>query len=131
MAKRERPLSPFMHYRWQYTNTLSILHRLTGLFLAIGLIALVCWLVALAGGPEQYAGTQSALASPLGTLALVAWSLSFFYHFLNGIRHLFWDAGHGFELKVARQTGWATFIGAIVLTAIFWTVLAVQLGGAA
>jgi succinate dehydrogenase / fumarate reductase cytochrome b subunit len=131
MAKRERPLSPFMHYRWQYTNTLSILHRLTGLFLAVGLVALVCWLVALAGGPEQYAGTQAALSSPLGTLALVAWSLSFFYHFLNGIRHLFWDAGHGFELKVARQTGWATFIGAIVLTAIFWTVLAVQLGGAA
>jgi succinate dehydrogenase / fumarate reductase, cytochrome b subunit len=131
MAKRERPLSPFMHYRWQYTNTLSILHRLTGIFLAFGLIALVYWLVALASGPEQYAAAAAVLASPLGTLALIAWSLSFFYHFLNGIRHLFWDAGHGFELKVARQTGWATFIGAIVLTAIFWTVLALQMGGAA
>jgi succinate dehydrogenase / fumarate reductase cytochrome b subunit len=131
MAKRERPLSPFMHYRWQYTNTLSILHRLTGLFLAFGLVALVYWLVALAGGPEQYATAAALLSSPLGSLALVAWSLSFFYHFLNGIRHLFWDAGHGFELKVARQSGWATFIGAIVLTAIFWTVLAVQMGGAA
>ena len=131
MAKRERPLSPFMHYRWQYTNTLSILHRLTGLFLAFGLIALVYWLVALASGPEQYADAAAVLASPLGNLALVAWSLSFFYHFLNGIRHLFWDAGHGFELKVARQTGWATFIGAIVLAAIFWTALAVQMGGAA
>ncbi len=131
MAKRERPLSPFMHYRWQYTNTLSILHRLTGIFLAFGLIALVYWLVALAGGPEPYAEAAAVLSSPLGTLALIAWSLSFFYHFLNGIRHLFWDAGHGFELKVARQSGWATFIGAIVLTALFWTVLAVQMGGAA
>jgi succinate dehydrogenase / fumarate reductase, cytochrome b subunit len=131
MAKRERPLSPFMHYRWQYTNTLSILHRLTGIFLAFGLIALVYWLAALAAGPEPYADAAAVLSSPLGNLALVAWSLSFFYHFLNGIRHLFWDAGHGFELKVARQTGWATFIGAIVLTAIFWTVLAVQMGGAA
>jgi succinate dehydrogenase / fumarate reductase, cytochrome b subunit len=131
MAKRERPLSPFMHYRWQYTNTLSILHRLTGLFLAFGLIALVYWLVALAGGPEPYADAEAVLSTPLATLALIAWSLSFFYHFLNGIRHLFWDAGHGFELKVARQSGWAAFIGAIVLTALFWTVLAVQMGGAA
>jgi len=131
MAKRERPLSPFMYYRWQYTNTLSILHRLTGLFLAFGLVALVYWLGALAAGPEIYGQAQAVLASPLGTLILIAWSLSFFYHFLNGIRHLFWDVGYGFELKVARTTGWAAFIGALVLTALFWVVLAVQMGGAA
>ncbi len=131
MAKRERPLSPFMHYRWQYTNTLSILHRLTGLFLAFGLIALVYWLAALAAGPDSYASAQEVLSTPLAGLALVAWSLSFFYHFLNGIRHLFWDAGHGFDLKVAQSSGWAVFIGSLVLTILFWLVLALQIGGAA
>jgi succinate dehydrogenase / fumarate reductase cytochrome b subunit len=131
MAKRERPLSPFMHYRWQYTNTLSILHRLTGLFLAFGLIALVYWLAALAAGPDSYASALALLSTPLAGLALVAWSLSFFYHFLNGIRHLFWDAGHGFDLKVARSSGWAVFIGSLVLTVLFWVVLALQTGGAA
>lgn len=120
MAKRERPLSPFMHYRWQYTNTLSILHRLTGLFLAFGLIALVYWLAALAGGPEQYADAAAVLSSPLGNLALVAWSLSFFYHFLNGIRHLFWDAGHGFEIRRSNMTGMLAVATACVLTLLFW-----------
>jgi succinate dehydrogenase / fumarate reductase, cytochrome b subunit len=131
MAKRERPLSPFMNYRWQYTNTLSILHRLTGIFLAFGLVALVYWLAALAAGPERYSQAQAVLVSPLGSLALVAWSLSFFYHFLNGIRHLFWDVGYGFELKVARASGWAAFIGALVLTAVFWIVIALKVGGGA
>ena len=120
-----------MNYRWQYTNTLSILHRLTGLFLTIGLIAFVYWLAALAAGPESYTRAQAVLSSPIGMLTLIAWSLSFFFHFLNGIRHLFWDVGYGFELKVARKTGWAAFIGAIVLTVLFWGAMAVQMGGAA
>ncbi len=66
MAQRARPLSPFMHYRWQYTNTLSILHRITGVLLSLGFLLLVYWLAAAAAGPERYAAARDTLASPLG-----------------------------------------------------------------
>lgn len=131
MATRERPLSPFLTYRWQYTNTLSILNRLTGLILSLGLIPLVYWVVAAASGPEAYAKALEVLGSPLATFIMVGASFSFFYHLLNGIRHLAWDLGYGFDLRVARATGWATFIGALVLTAVCWALLAQAMGGAA
>ncbi len=131
MAKRERPLSPFMSYRWQYTMALSILHRITGVFLSIGLVALVYWLAELAAGPASYASAVTLLTSPIAQLALIAWSLSFFYHFLNGIRHLFWDAGYGFDLKTARTSGWTVFVAALVFTAVFWALIAMRLGSVA
>lgn len=115
-----RPLSPFMSYRWQYSNTLSILHRLTGLALSIGLLVLVYWLVAAAYGGATYERALAALASPFGRFVLVGLSFCFFYHLLNGVRHLVWDAGYGFEKKVARISGWLTFLGGIALTAFFW-----------
>jgi succinate dehydrogenase / fumarate reductase cytochrome b subunit len=131
MATRERPISPFFTYRWQYTNTLSILHRFTGIALSIGLIPLVYWLVAAASGPEAYADALDVLGSPIATFILVAFTFSFFYHLLNGIRHLVWDLGYGFDLGVARASGWAVFIGSLVLTALSWAALARVLGGAA
>jgi succinate dehydrogenase / fumarate reductase cytochrome b subunit len=78
MAQRERPLSPFLHYRWQYTNTLSILHRITGVLLSLGFFILVYWLAAAAGGPERYAEARSVLGSPPLQLVMLgaafAWS---------------------------------------------------------
>lgn len=127
--KFERPLSPFMMYRWQYTNTLSILHRATGCALTVGLLLFVYWLVAVASGPEAYEKAQSVFAHPLTRVLLVGFSFAFFYHLLNGIRHLVWDAGLGFEKPTARASGWLVFLGAIVLTAIFWVLVAT--GGAA
>jgi len=121
--KYERPLSPFMMYRWQYTNTLSILHRATGCALSVGLLLFVYWLVAAASGPEAYASAQAVFASPLTKTALVGFSFAFFYHLLNGVRHLAWDTGHGFEKKKARTSGWVAFLGAVALTALFWFVL--------
>jgi succinate dehydrogenase / fumarate reductase cytochrome b subunit len=129
MATRERPLSPFLTYRWQYTNTLSILNRLTGIVLSVGIIPLIYWLVAAASGPESYAAAVDVLSSPLATFIMVGFSFSFFYHLLNGIRHIVWDFGYGFDLRVARASGWACFIGSLVLTAITWAVLANVLGG--
>jgi len=131
MAQRERPLSPFMNYRWQYTNTLSILHRVTGILLTAGFFVLVYWLAAAAAGPERYSRAVAVLGSPLLQIVLVGTLFSFCYHLLNGIRHLFWDAGVGFELRVARKTGWAAAIGAIVLTVVLWFVLGAALGGGA
>jgi succinate dehydrogenase / fumarate reductase, cytochrome b subunit len=119
-TKHPRPLSPFMSYRWQYSNTLSILHRITGCALSAGLLLLVYWLTAAASSAETYAQAQRCFAHPVLRITLVGLSFAFFYHLLNGARHLVWDAGHGFEKKTARLSGWLAFLGAVLLTAFFW-----------
>jgi succinate dehydrogenase / fumarate reductase, cytochrome b subunit len=131
MAQRARPLSPFMHYRWQYTNTLSILHRITGVLLSFGFLLLVYWMAAAAAGPERYAAALDTLASPLAQLVLFGVTFSFCYHLLNGVRHLFFDMGHGFELKTARASGWAVAIGALLLGLVVWFAVRAGLGGGA
>ena len=120
MDRAERPLSPHVFiYRWQITNTLSILHRATGVALSIGLLVLTWWLVSLASGPENYAATQDVLSAAWFRLPLIGWIFCFFYHFGNGIRHLFWDAGYGFEHHQIRLSGWLVVAFAIVATLIF------------
>ncbi len=131
MAQRERPLSPFLHYRWQYTNTLSILHRITGVLLSLGFFILVYWLAAAAGGPESYAEARSCLGSPLMQLVMFGAAFAFCYHLCNGIRHLFFDMGYGFELKTARTSGWFTAGAAVVLALVVWAILRGSLGGGA
>jgi succinate dehydrogenase / fumarate reductase cytochrome b subunit len=117
MPARGRPTSPHLGiYRWQIGNTLSILHRLTGAALAVGLIALSYWFVSLAGGPDSYAAAVRLLASPLGLVVLLGWTFSFLFHLLNGVRHLFWDAGKGFERTQRHVSGWFAVLGAIALT---------------
>ena len=131
MAQRARPLSPFMHYRWQYTNTLSILHRITGVLLSAGFLLLVYWLAAAAAGAGRYAAALQALGSPLAQLVLFGVTFSFCYHLLNGVRHLFFDMGRGFELATARKSGWAVAIGALVLGFAVWLAVRAGLGGGA
>lgn len=121
--KFERPLSPFMMYRWQYTNTLSILHRVTGIGLSIGMLLFVYWLVAAASGPAAYAKAQTVFAHPVTRILLVGFSFAFFYHLLNGVRHLVWDTGHGFDKAQARTSGYLVFLGGVVLTAFLWFLL--------
>ena len=119
----ERPLSPFMFpawYRFQIGSALSILHRLTGIALAIGSILLAWWLVAVAAGGDIFAATHAFLASPIGVLLLLAWSVAFFYHLCNGVRHLAWDAGRGFELRNANRSGYAVLAATVVLTILAW-----------
>ena len=116
-----RPLSPHLQiYRPQWTSVLSILHRITGVLLSAGTVLVAAWLVALASGPEAYAATTGFLSAPLVVAVLVGWTLALFYHLLNGIRHLFWDAGMMLELGPARASGIAVVIGAFVLTAVVW-----------
>ena len=119
----ERPLSPFMFptwYRFQITSALSILHRLTGIGLAVGTILLAWWLVAVAAGGELFARTHAFIASPVGTLLLFLWSIAFFYHLCNGIRHLAWDAGHGFQLRSAYRSGYLVLAATALLTELTW-----------
>ena len=119
----ERPLSPFMFpkwYRFQITSALSILHRLTGIALAVGSILLAWWIVAVAAGDQVFAATHAFLASPIGVLLLFLWSVAFFYHLCNGIRHLAWDVGYGFELRNAHVGGYAVLAATVVLTVLVW-----------
>lgn len=129
MAVGKRPLSPHLQiYRPQLTSVLSISHRLTGVVLAVSLALLVYWLAALATGDAAYAAALSLLGAwPVRLLLFVA-SFAFFYHLANGIRHLFWDAGRGFEIPQVYASGWAVVIAASALTLSAWAVL--LLGGA-
>jgi succinate dehydrogenase / fumarate reductase cytochrome b subunit len=94
-----RPLSPHLQvYKPQLTSVLSILHRITGAVLAVGTLLVTYWLSALAGGPETFASANAILGSVLGKIVLFFWSWALFYHLANGIRHLIWDTGVGFDL---------------------------------
>jgi succinate dehydrogenase / fumarate reductase cytochrome b subunit len=121
MTSANRPLSPHLQvYRVQLTSGLSILHRLTGIALSLGAVALVLWLLAAAGGPKDFAVAQACAGGWIGRLALFGWTFCFFYHLANGIRHLAWDAGYGFTLKVLYASGWTVVAAAVALTLIAW-----------
>ena len=127
--QKERPLSPHLQvYRPQMTSMLTIMHRGTGVFLALGTPLLVYWLVKLAAGPLAYAELQQSLSHWFPQLILVGWSFALFYHLANGIRHLFWDIGKGFELEDLHRSGYMVLTTAVVLTTI--TVFFALNGGA-
>jgi succinate dehydrogenase / fumarate reductase cytochrome b subunit len=125
-------LSPHLQiYRWQYTMTLSILHRATGIALSVGLLLLIGWLVAVASGAESYEHAKSVFAHPVIKVLLFAFSFSFFYHLANGVRHLVWDMGYGLERHSARTSGWVAFLAAVAVTVVFWVLVFSRFMGAA
>lgn len=122
-AAPARPLSPFMlgqYYRFQLTSVLSFAHRITGLGLTLGAFLLAGWLAALAAGAQPYAAIAKHLTAWYGVAGLFAWSWALLYHLCNGIRHLFWDAGKGFDIPVAYKSGYAVVLASLVLTAAAW-----------
>jgi succinate dehydrogenase / fumarate reductase, cytochrome b subunit len=122
MTVSNRPLSPHLQiYRWPINMTTSILHRASGVALAAGTLLLVWWIAALAHGPASFDLMQHALASFLGRLVLFGWTWSLFFHLSNGIRHLVWDVGGGFEIKTARRTAWLVLAASVVLTLVAWS----------
>ncbi len=124
MSNTERPLSPHLSiYRWPITMTLSILHRATGVAMTAGLVLLTAWLVNAAAGAVEYEQFAAAMSTLVGRLVLIGWSFAFFYHLANGIRHLVWDTGRGFEKHQANASAWFVIIAAILITGGFWTVL--------
>lgn len=117
--KHPSPLSPHLQvYKLQLTSFLSILHRGTGIFLSMGFFVLVGWLIAMAGGEDSFQQYVNIFLNPLGSLMLVGWCFSFFYHLLNGIRHLFWDFGYGFQIKSVYKSGILVFILALTCTGV-------------
>jgi succinate dehydrogenase / fumarate reductase, cytochrome b subunit len=121
-----RPLSPFLTvYRWPVTMATSIVHRMTGVGLAGGLLLLAAWLWAASNGPESYEEFCDYATTPLGQLFLFGFTWALAYHLVNGIRHLAWDLGYGFAVKTANRTGLLVFALSLVLSggafAIAWS----------
>ncbi len=121
MNNRDRPLSPHLSvYRWPITMTVSILHRMTGAGLSLGFAVLALWLMSAASGSESYGEINGFLQSGLGRLLLIGWSFAFFFHLSNGVRHLFWDVGRGFEKSQANASAWFVVVLTVALTLAFW-----------
>lgn len=123
MSMRERPLSPHLSvYRRQITMLMSISHRATGVALAVGALALVAWLLALASGPAAYARWQALAGSLPGQAIQFLMSLALVYHLLNGLRHLLWDTGRAMDIPGVYRTGYVVLALTVVLTAALWAV---------
>lgn len=120
-----RPISPFMlgsAYQFQMSSATSILHRITGVGLGLGTLLFTAWLVAAASGDSAFSVMQAILGSPIGLLILFLFTLALFYHFCNGIRHLAWDVGKGFELPAMHRSGALVIAASLVLTVAFWVI---------
>lgn len=118
---RNRPLSPHLQiYKWQFTMLSSILHRASGIILAGGLVAIISGFIFIAMGQENFQLLQYFGGTVIGKIGLFILTLAYSYHFCNGLRHLAWDAGWGFELSTAEQTAKLVALGSIIMTiAIF------------
>ena len=131
MSSQNRPLSPHLQvYKPQLTSVLSILHRLTGVALAIGSVLLIYWLTAAASGAGAFETARSLFGSFIGRLLLFGWTFALFYHLCNGIRHLFWDIGLGFELETVQRSGIVVIAASVALTLAAWVMGYSMMGGA-
>jgi len=123
MSSNNRPLSPHLDvYKLPLSALLSIVHRGTGAFLSVGSIALVCWLMALAEGPESFASAQAFFGSFFGILILFGWTFALFFHLANGIRHLVWDAGYCFDKEAVSKSSLVVLGASGFLTVLVWIV---------
>ena len=129
MNRNKQPLSPHLSiYRWQVTNTLSMLHRLSGLLLFLAALDFAVWLGSIALGSDSYNYVKEIYSSNLLMLIWLLVSLSFFYHLFNGIRHLSWDIGKGFEESQVKWTGAFVFLFSMMVTGLFWYLLLEKYG---
>ncbi len=130
MAGRAKPLSPHLQiYRLPLNAILSITHRITGVILALGAVVVVAMLVAAASGSQAFGAMYALGANWLGQIVLFGFTLALYYHMSAGVRHLFWDAGYGYELETARRSSQAIIAVAVVLTLATWAVAYSVSGG--
>ncbi len=131
MADTRRPLSPHLQiYKWQVQMVSSILHRATGIALAVGTLLVLWGLLALAAGESHFDQFKACIGSPIGIILLIGWSWSLFYHLCNGIRHLVQDTGAGYAIPQFVRSSWLSLIASIVLVVIVWAWV-LSTGGAA
>lgn len=131
MANHDRPLSPHLGvYRWQISNSLSILHRMTGVALFSGAFLFVIWLLSALGGEACYTMFMDIICSWFGMLVVLGYTFCFYYHLCNGIRHLAWDIGKGYEKDTAVKTGIVVLITSTALTLASAFIVWNSMGGA-
>ena len=123
MEEKNNPLSPHLQiYKWQISSLLSITHRIVGV-LNILAITLICfWILYLLLGAESYQAINIFFKSFFGKFLIVGLCWTFSFHILNEIRHLFWDLGYGFDLKISKITGVLTLLGSFVFTILFYLI---------
>ena len=123
MSTRKHPTSPHLQiYRLPLTALLSITHRITGVILALGSLILVWILAAAANSAAYYEAMLLHLQSWYGKLFLIGFVFALYLHFCNGLRHLFWDAGYGFEIDTADLTAKLAIAVAVILTVATWAI---------
>ena len=119
--ENNNPLSPHLQiYKWQISSLLSITHRIVGVINFFATILICLWAVLIIFGESNYLFISFVLSSSFGKFLVISLCWTFSFHILNELRHLFWDAGFGFDLKVAKITGILTLIGSFVLTIVFY-----------
>ena len=118
----DRPLSPFMTYRWTLTMAMSIVHRITGIALYFGTILMAWWLIATASGPGAYAQVQAFTSRWIGRVIVSGYTWALLHHLLGGARHLIWDLGYGFGKVERERLTLAALAASITLTIVLWIV---------
>ena len=123
MQHNKNPLSPHLQiYKWQISSLLSITHRIVGMINILAITLICIWTLSLLVGENSYEITKLFLKSSFGKFIIISLCWTFSFHILNEIRHLIWDAGYGFDLKVAKITGVLVFFGSFVLTILFYII---------
>ena len=117
----KNPLSPHLQiYRWHLSMILSITHRIIGVANSVAVILICLWTISLLFGEENYENIKILFQSFFGKLLIISLSWSFSFHILSEIRHLIWDLGYGFDLKISKITGVITIIGSLTLTILIY-----------
>ena len=120
--ENNNPLSPHLQiYKWQISSLLSITHRIVGVINFFAIVLICIWAIMLVFGENSYSILNTILNSGFGKFLTISLCWTFSFHILNELRHLIWDAGYGFDLKISKITGIIAFIGSFVLTILFYT----------
>ena len=123
MQEKNKPLSPHLQiYKWQISSLLSITHRIVGVINILAISAICFWSLFLLLGAENYKVLNNFFNSFFGKFIAVGLCWTFSFHILNELRHLFWDMGYGFDLKISRITGVLALVGSFVLTILFYLI---------
>ena len=121
MQEKNNPLSPHLQiYKWQISSLLSITHRIIGVINILAITLICFWSLSLLLGAESYQFINNIFRSFFGKFLAIGLCWTFSFHILNELRHLFWDAGYGFDLKVSKITGVLALIGSFIFTVIFF-----------
>ncbi|MDC0426980.1 succinate dehydrogenase, cytochrome b556 subunit [Pelagibacteraceae bacterium] len=117
----KNPLSPHLQiYGWHISSLLSIMHRIVGIINIIAITLICLWTISLLFGEENYELIKNFFQSFFGKFIIISLSWSFSFHVLNEIRHLIWDLGYGFDLKISKITGVITVVASLAMTVLIY-----------